>query len=171
MKRLDSRICSLRNLTSLDLSDNSLTDIIDDIGRLQCLADLKLRNNKFDKFPKSLCFKESLQKSLHVLDLSGNQVRQLPVYICELRNLITLKMDNNLLEVIPPTLGRLSNLKTVTLSGNKLKILPAGFLHLTLDNVDLFNNEFIETENQVSADHVDVPTLLECAARYVRKNR
>lgn len=171
MRRLDSRICVLRNLISLDLSDNNLTDIVDDIGKLQTLAELKLRNNKFEKFPQNICLKPKLQKSLTVVDMSDNQIKILPVCICELQALLCLKVDNNLLQFVPPTIGRLQNLKTVSLCGNKLSILPAGFLHLRLDNVDLFNNEFSETENQTSGDHVDVPSLLECAARYVKKNR
>lgn len=168
---MDSRICALRNLISLDLSDNCLTDLIDDIGKMQTLAELKLRKNKFEKFPQNICFKPNLQKSLKVLDMSENQMKILPVCICELQGLLCLKMDNNVLEFVPPTMGRLQNLKTVTMSSNKLSILPSGFLHLKLDNVDLFSNVFTETENQTSADCVDVPTLLECAARYVRKYR
>ena len=171
MRRLDSRICSLRNLISLDLSDNGLTDLIDDIGKLQTLAQLKLRNNKFEKFPQNICFKPNLKASLAVLDMSTNQMKIVPPSICELQALMSLKMDDNILEFVSPTMGRLQNLKTVSMCGNKLKILPAGFLHLKLENVDLYNNLFVETENQTSADHVDVPTLLECAARYVKKNR
>ncbi|WAR19640.1 LLR1-like protein [Mya arenaria] len=171
MRRIDSRIFQLRNLVSLDLSDNSLNDVLDGIGSLQMLAELILKNNKFQKFPVTICKLKTLQKSLSLLDLSDNQIRQLPVQICELTNLMTLKADNNVIEQIPPTIGRLQNLKSVSLAGNKLTVLPAGFMRLRLENVDLYGNSFIITENETTADSVDVPTLLECAARYVRKYR
>ncbi|XP_052270074.1 leucine-rich repeat protein 1-like isoform X2 [Dreissena polymorpha] len=171
MKKMDSRIFQLRNLVCLDLSDNSLTEVPDGIEKLQNLSDLRLKCNKFEKFPMNICRLKNIQNNLAVLDLSNNQMKELPVQICELANLAMLKMDNNLLEAVPPTIGRLANLKAVSMSNNKLTVLPAGFMRLRLDSVDLFGNNFVRTENVTSRDHVDVPSLVECAARHIRKQR
>jgi len=171
MKRLDSRIFQLRHLTCLHLRGNSLTEVPDGIGALSQLAELSLQHNLLSTFPTNVCRLPAMQRSLRVLDVSDNQIKHLPVQLCELANLVTFKAANNLLEQIPPTIGRLQQLKVLTLSGNKLTVLPAGFLRLRLEDVDLYGNCFVEGNNETTASHVDVPTLLECAARFVKKHR
>ncbi|XP_045177512.1 leucine-rich repeat protein 1-like isoform X2 [Mercenaria mercenaria] len=172
MKRIDSRIFNLRNLTRLDLSNNSIEIIPDEISKLQNLSELKLAHNNITIFSPSVCLKESLQKSLNLLDLSNNKIQKLPLQICELVNLVNLKFDNNEMEVLPPTIGRLHRLQFISACNNKLRTLPASFMKLRLDSVDLFGNSFDVIENyQISAGSVDVPTLVECAARSIKKSR
>ena len=170
MKRIDSRILKLRHLVKLDLSNNSIESVPDDIAQLTNLIELKLSSNSLETFSPSVCLKESIQRSLRVLDISDNRIERLPLQICELQNLISLKMDNNVMEYLPPTLGRLCKLNNFSVSKNKVKYLPASFMRLRLENIDLFGNPFdMETDIQVSSTSVDVPSLMECSARSIRK--
>ena len=174
MKRIDSRIFNLWRLVRLNLSNNSLTSVPVEIAKLTSLSELNLSHNNLETFPASVCLKESLQKSLSLLDLSHNQIKQLPLQICELTNLITLKVDNNVLTSLPPTIGRLFKLKFFSASENKLTSLPASFMRLRLDSLDLFNcgDENVPTGAvSVSGNSVPVPSLVECCARSIRKNR
>lgn len=172
MKRIDSRIVGLRNLTRLDLSNNSIELIPDDLSKLQLLSELRIAHNNLTVLSPSLCMKPSLQKLLSLLDLSYNKIQRLPVQICELANLVNLKLDHNEMEVLPPTIGRFPKLKFLSACNNKLKVLPANFMKLQLDSVDLFGNSFDSVENyQLYGTSVDVPSLVECAARAIRKNR
>ena len=174
MKRIDSRIFNLWRLVRLNLSHNSLTTVPDEIAKLTCLSELNLSHNNLETFPASVCLKESLQKSLSLLDLSHNQIKQLPLQICELTNIITLKVDNNVMTNLPPTIGRLFKLKFFSAAENKFASLPASFMRLRLDSLDLFNcgGENVQTEAvSVSGTSVPVPSLVECCARSIRKNR
>lgn len=172
MKRIDSRIFNLRNLTRLDLSSNCVEMIPDELAKLQNLSELRLSHNNITVLSPSLCRKESLQKTLSLLDLSHNKIQQLPLQICEFVSLVNLKVDSNEMEVLPPTIGRLQRLQFVSACNNKLRVLPANFMKLRLDSLDLFGNSFDVVENyQISAGSIDVPTLVECAARSIKKAR
>ena len=170
MKRIDSRIFKLRHLLKLDLSHNLLENVQDEISQLTNLTELRLASNNLTTFPPSVCLKETLRRSLKVLDLSDNKIEILPLQICELQNLISLKINNNQMEYLPPTLGRLCKLNFMSVSNNKVKYLPASFMRLRLENIDLFGNPFDTTADcQVSGTNVDVPSLMECSARSIKK--
>ena len=174
MKKIDSRIFNLWRLVKLNLRNNSIKNIPDDISKLTCLSELNLSYNNLELFPASVCLKEALQKSLSSLDLSNNQIKQLPLQICELTNLVSLKVDQNELSQLPPTIGRLFRLKFFSASENKLTSLPASFMKLRLDSLDLFNCGQAGNQTEapfVSSQCVPVPSLVECCARSIRKNR
>ena len=59
------------------------------------------------------------------LDLSGNQLSELPAEIGQLVNLTTLNLRGNQLSELPAEIGQLVNLTTLHLSGNQLSGLPA----------------------------------------------
>lgn len=65
---LQSQIGNLKNLKSLDLSNNKFTGVPAEIGRLSDLEILNLSNNKITGLPHELA---NLSK-LKILDLSGN---------------------------------------------------------------------------------------------------
>ncbi|KAL4237485.1 repeat protein 1 [Mactra antiquata] len=172
MKRIDSRIFNCRNLTRLDLSNNCIEFIPDEISQLKDLSELILSHNNLTLLSPSVCLKQDLQKSLNLLDISHNKIQRLPLQICEFQNLVNLKLDHNEMEMLPPTMGRLLRLKYISISNNKLHVLPANFMKLRLDSVDLFSNDFdVIEEQKVSGDTIDVPTLMECAARMIKKGR
>lgn len=58
-----------------------------------------------------MCCILQVSKTLKLLDLSGNKLRDLPRDIWKLQNVVTLKLDNNNLTKLPHTLGRISTLR------------------------------------------------------------
>jgi Leucine-rich repeat (LRR) protein len=65
---VQSEIGKLTNLTSLDLSNNALTNIPAELGQLKNLEVLNLANNKLTGLPYEL----GNLKNLTLLDLRGN---------------------------------------------------------------------------------------------------
>lgn len=172
LKRIDSRIFNLRRLEILNLSDNVIETLPDDFGKIDKLRELYINVNQLIHFPPKLCLQNNIQNSLCLLDLSNNKLQLLPLQICELHNLVTLKLDHNELKELPPTIGRLKSLKYLTASNNHLTSLPASFLQLYLDNLDLFSNPFpSDAGENLSVISLGVPSLVECCARSIRKNR
>jgi Leucine-rich repeat (LRR) protein len=67
-------------------------------------------------FPDELLTIEKLEH----LDLSFNQIEDLPEGIGNLINLKFLNLSNNLLNKSPADMGKLKNLKTLILNGNSI---------------------------------------------------
>ncbi|XP_076096997.1 leucine-rich repeat protein 1-like [Mytilus galloprovincialis] len=172
LKRIDSRIFDLKKLQVLNLSENCVEEISTDFGKFTTLGELYLNNNLITCINPRFCLQKNLILTLSILDLSYNQLKLLPLQICELSNLYNLKLNNNLLEHLPPTIGRLRNLKQFSASQNKISLLPASFMQLKLEYVDLFGNNFPdEVEDSLLEDNVGVPSLVEACARSVKKYR
>jgi Leucine-rich repeat (LRR) protein len=74
----------------------------------------------FEGLPRNK--KELLE--LKFLNLSENNLKELPPEIGSLKNLETLMINNNLLTVLPPEIGKLENLKYLILHGNQITFLP-----------------------------------------------
>jgi len=138
---------------------------------LERLSELNLAHNQLDAIPKSFCTGELLQQSLAHLDISDNRFTRLAPWFCELRTISTLKLDRNELEYLPFAFGHLRNLSYFSAIHNKLKTLPSGFLHLRLQNLDLSDNALLEDGPSTAVDRLDVPSLLECSARRIHKDK
>ena len=173
LKRIDSRIFDLKKLEILNLSENILEEVSTDFGKFTALRELYLNNNAVTILDPKFCLQSNLILTLGILDLSFNQIKQLPLQICELSNLYNLKVNNNCLESLPPTIGRLRKLQMFSASKNKLTFLPSSFMQLQFEYVDLYGNAFPEEfeETVDGEDNVGVPTLVEACARSIRKNR
>ncbi|NXI06353.1 LRC10 protein, partial [Pachycephala philippinensis] len=59
-----------------------------------------------------------------MVDLSGRQLRRLPVHICSFRELVKLYLSDNNLNHLPPELEQLQNLQILALDFNNFKALP-----------------------------------------------
>lgn len=75
------------------------------------------------------------------LDLSGQQLTELPTKIWQLTALIELDLSFNRLRTVPAEIGQLTTLQTLNLRGNKLTAVPTAILKLTaLKRLDLSEN-------------------------------
>lgn len=86
------------------------------------------------------------------LDLSGNQISELPPQIAEPQYLSILNLSNNQLKQLPPQIGQLQGLRSLDLSGNQLSQLPSEITRLQqLEYLDLSGNP----ELPISEDFLD----------------
>lgn len=135
-----------------------------------CLTELRLSGNKLEEFPDTLCT-GTLGDHLKLLDLSRNQLKNLPHKFPQLRGLVQLKLDCNQLQVLPRTFGKMSALKFFSASNNKLLVLPPSFPRLSLDSLDLFANPFHASGLVRRCSDLSLPSLMELAGRTVKKHR
>ena len=151
-------IKELKNIQTLYLAYNQITEITDDIGDLTGLTTLSLAGNPIKRLPaefwkltnlKSLWLDEvmldrlpeeiDLLKNLIRLALWGNKLKTLPRQIGNLANLQELYLGMNRLAFLPATIGHLNQLKVLTLDKNRLSRIPEtigqlskiGILHLS----------------------------------------
>ena len=135
-------------LETLDLSNNSLSDLPDDLHRLKNLKILFLSNNQFDHLPPVLAqcpklemigFKanqivtvaeNSLPLHTRWLILTDNKIETLPDSMGKLYRLQKLALAGNKLIKLPATMAACKNLELVRLSANQLISLPDWFLQL-----------------------------------------
>jgi hypothetical protein len=97
-------LCKLRNLRTLSMDKNRLTELPSLIGTM-----LSLRN----------------------ISVHSNQLSSLPPSICLLVNLDTLDLHKNSLRTLPPNLGHLHALQRLDLSENKISELPISICGLS----------------------------------------
>ncbi|MEL7506843.1 MAG: COR domain-containing protein, partial [Cyanobacteria bacterium J06554_1] len=88
--------------------------------------------------------------SLTSLDLSSNQLNQLPPEIGQLTSLTSLNLSNNQLNQLPPEIGQLTSLTSLNLSDNQLTELPLEIVQLTvLTSLDLSDNQLTELPTEI----------------------
>ena len=75
------------------------------------------------------------------LNLSKNQLTELPETIGKLTQLQTLNLSNNQLTELPEAIGKLTQLQMLNLDANQLTKLPKSFINLeSLTNLDMYNH-------------------------------
>jgi small GTP-binding protein len=99
---------------------------------------LDLSSNQLSQVPVELGQLTSLQQ----LDLSSNQLSQVPVELGQLTNLQQLDLNSNQLSQVPVELGQLTNLQVLDLRSNQLSQVPVELGQLTnLQVLDLRSNQ------------------------------
>ncbi|XP_025833718.1 protein flightless-1 [Agrilus planipennis] len=133
----------LLKLEHLSLTRNNLEKLHGELTELGCLRTLNLRRNKVRNsgIPIELFNSEELStldlshnnlkevpeglekaKSLLVLNLSNNQIDSIPNSLfINLTDLLFLDLSNNNLETLPPQTRRVANLQTLILNNNPLE--------------------------------------------------
>jgi len=168
LARVDQRMIKLRNLASLDLSNNEIVKLPENWDQVPCLRELNLAGNQITTLPRQFCT-GALATSLRQLVLSNNVIELLPNFTCSLASLLHLNLARNKLRALPPAFARLSQLKHLDASHNLLSVVPGGLARLRLDCLELTGNNFSLQEPRVLRDRLEaVPSLLETCARYLR---
>ena len=125
-------------VTTLDLSEQGLTELPPEIGQLTNLTVLRLSGNQLTALPPEICQLTNLTR----LELWSNQLNKLPPEIGQLTNLTTLELYQNKLNQLPPEIGQLTNLTTLYLYYNELNQLPPEIGQLTnLTGLDISGNQ------------------------------
>ncbi|XP_055859176.1 leucine-rich repeat protein 1 [Episyrphus balteatus] len=142
LHKVTFEICSLTNLTTLKLNDNSISKIPNEFGRLR-LIELDLSNNALgeDTNFRWLIGKE-LKKTLCELDLSNNKLDYFPIELIKLENVVTLKLSHNSIKKVPFGIRGMKNLRYLHLSTNKLESLPSSIDEVKLELLDVWENNF-----------------------------
>lgn len=106
-------------------------------GELLGIKRLTLAEN-LTTFPLEIL---DLADSLEILDLSNNQLSELPQEITQLQRLKIFFASTNQFEVLPSVLGKLPELEMVGFKSNKIKIVPANSLPSKLRWLILTDNK------------------------------
>ena len=107
---------SFWDLSDLFLSDNEL-EILE---RCDDIVDkLYLSHNKLKTFPKRL-----LSSNLKELDLSFNEIEEIPEEIKECTSLEILDLSNNKISTLPDSIGDITSLRILKLEKNNLRTIP-----------------------------------------------
>ena len=109
----------LKCLRTLNLSRNALTakNISSDTFDSEELNTLDLSHNELTEVPEGV----GKAKCLLVLNLSHNKLEAIPSQLLmNVTDLLNLDVSHNNLEALPPQLRRLTNLQTLVLSNNPL---------------------------------------------------
>ncbi len=132
-------ICNFENLSFLDLRDNKISDISEEIYKLSKLGYCYLSRNRICKFPVS--FKNL--KSINLLDVHTNSLYldkevEFPI------SLVSLDLSYNNLDEIPLSIGKNKNLVSLNLSGNHMIKIPEFFKNLMrLKHLELRKSEYL----------------------------
>ena len=90
-----------------------------EIGTLANLREICLSFNKFDSIPTSLLGCERLETLL----LNDNQIKLIDVEgLRKLKVLTVLDLSNNDIQQVPPELGTLTQLRSLQLEGNPFRV-------------------------------------------------
>ncbi|CAI9107035.1 OLC1v1006307C3 [Oldenlandia corymbosa var. corymbosa] len=135
---------SLKSLTILSLSHNSLSELPPAVGALTSLRQLQVENNDLISLPSEI----ELLTELQILKVNNNRINRIPdsiggcislveVQHCFLvshfllyypnpnsRQISPVDLSSNLLVELPETVGNLKDLKALYLSNNGLHSLP-----------------------------------------------
>ena len=150
-KDISKRICEIAKtqaVENLSLSGNHLSCIPNGLTEsLTTLVHLNLSNNELNDLPSSL----NLLKSLAYLSLDCNKLTFVPNVISELASLKTLTARENKIREVPEELENLSNLEDLDLGSNCLKTLPDSCANLNcLKYLSLSKNMFLIIPNCIT---------------------
>lgn len=169
--RFDPQILLLKNLRSLNLSNNCLEKIPKDLGQLR-LNEIDLSGNALHNHDWEWLRGPALQSSLQSLNISNNSLSYFPIALIYTKQLVRLDMRQNHVLKLPFALWKMARLRFLNLASNQLGSLPESMTRMKLDELDLSENRLDHTVSTVpdlrtptQVGHV--PALWELAARVV----
>ncbi|XP_067912198.1 protein flightless-1 homolog [Heterodontus francisci] len=143
---LPEELASLQKLEHLSVSHNSLTTLHGDLSSLPCLRAIVARANnlKNSGVPDDIFQLDDLS----VLDLSYNQLTEIPRELENAKNMLVLNLSHNSIDNIPNQLFiNLTDLLYLDLSDNNLESLPPQMRRLVhLQTLILNNNPLMHAQ-------------------------
>lgn len=137
---------NIKYASKIDLSNQGLTEIPSYVYECRNLKKLNLSNNEIKEIPIEL----SMLKYLKNLDISNNKITQLYSKTFDLRNLTSLNLNNNKIRTLPKQIGNLPKLNTLLIAGNLLDKLPDEIENLTnLKALNISKNKFVNFPNSI----------------------
>ncbi|GBG27835.1 Leucine-rich repeat-containing protein 1 [Hondaea fermentalgiana] len=165
-----------KQMTSLDLSENNLSELPDIFDSFSMLHTIDLSANRLSDLPNSLASdavtaimlrNNALSEAPQVLEqmpnlgqltLDGNQLSEVPDFLPDADQLVYLTLGSN---AIDPesllSLNSLGGLRTLSLDNNDLEYLPEGF-GVGLESLlllDIRNNSLTRLPDSLSELHLD----------------
>ncbi|KAK3090688.1 hypothetical protein FSP39_013756 [Pinctada imbricata] len=141
LQTIPSQICNGlgASITELFLDFNDLLCLPEDLGNFcTCLTVLSVTGNQLRQLPKTLGNMKCLEKLL----LNENDLKCFPDSICELKALRILKVTANEISYLPSDFSRLEKLEKFFGEENHLQDLPEGFGYLEkLEILELSENQ------------------------------
>ena len=126
------------NASTLSLSGKHLSFLPDEICELSQLGSLDLSDNELEQLPNGI----GMLENLTVLSLRNNRLAFLPPALFQLSKLRELDVSNNLVSTLSPALGDLSDLEILRLQSNSIVELPTTLGNLQrLQELDIANNK------------------------------
>ena len=125
-------ICQITQLTTLNLSNNNLTQLPVEIGQLTQLTELYLSYNKLTHLSVEI----GQLTQLTTLNLMYNNLTHLPVEIGNLSRLTTLYLQNNKLTHLPVEIGHLIQLTSLYLSDNPVENLLNPIIQRVIQRIE-----------------------------------
>lgn len=131
---IPSSISQLKNLETLGLDHNKLTEINDEIAYFPNLKYLSLRGNKsLAKLTKKIGFLSELE----LLDISASAIDSIPNSIGQCLKLKALTANGGKLEYVPRSIGKCQELISLNLGYNQISYLPSEIG--TLENLGILS--------------------------------
>lgn len=117
LKSLPENFGLMKNITTIDASDNLIESFTTNLNGCTKLFSVKLANNRLKSFPEGLLGATAICYSI---DLSCNQISELPAAINKLNRLKILDLSKNKLTHIPINFEEMTSLEALDLSGNPI---------------------------------------------------
>lgn len=134
IKSLPKEIFSMKSLTSLIITNSSITKLPIEIGNSN-LEILKITNSNLTSLTREI----GNLKKLKILDLTNNNLTSIPSEIGQLINLISLSLYNNKIKELPNSIGNLKKLEKLFVGGNPIVEMPFTIVNLKhLDKKNIF---------------------------------
>jgi Leucine-rich repeat (LRR) protein len=127
LSTLPEEFSNIGTLSSLILNDNKFTEFPSCIGNFIWINNLVLSHNNITKIPEDMG-----SVLIEELELTDNQIREIPESLLSLETLHALCLDNNLIEYIPPFMKGFMNLDILSINNNKLSELINVPIDLTM---------------------------------------
>ena len=141
----------------ISFSKGKLSSLPEDLAKFKYLKALDLSKNQLEELPDFV----GGMDSLIYLDISRNDLSIFPVEICRLTGLKSLIVNRNEFEELPDCIRYLTALEQLDLWSTPIRSFPAGFMELkNLKMLDLQGNRYSPTFQRQLKEKLPGVTIL-----------